>query len=79
MVRGRVGDYGYDMTRSINIGIADSFVWSEVQPVIKNFSIIKEQFKQEIMQSAVTVGKNQSEVKKEENKQKRIQRDFAEG
>jgi DNA invertase Pin-like site-specific DNA recombinase len=75
-VRGKVGDYGCDMTRSINIDIADEFVWKKVIQVVKNSSIIKEGFKQEVLQSTISVGKNKTEVKKQENKQKRIKRDL---
>ena len=64
-----MGDYGCNMTRSINIGIAEELVWKQVEQIVKNSSIIKEQFKREVLQSTVSVGKNKTEVKKEENKQ----------
>lgn len=70
-------DYGCDMTRSINIDVADEFVWKNVKEVVKNSSILKEQFKTEVLQSTMSVKNTKDAEKKEDKKQKALQRDLS--
>ena len=49
--RGKVGEHGCTMVRSLNIPITDKFVWNTVMDTISNSSILKENFKNEVLQS----------------------------
>jgi DNA invertase Pin-like site-specific DNA recombinase len=49
--RGKVGEHGCTMTRSLNIPIADENVWDLVMDVVSNSSILKEGFKDKVLQS----------------------------
>jgi len=49
--RGKVGEHGCTMTRSLNIPIADENVWNLVMDVVSNSSILKERFKDKVLQS----------------------------
>jgi hypothetical protein len=49
--RGKVGDKGCSMNRSLNIPITDLEVWELVMDVVTNSAILKEGFKEEVLQS----------------------------
>ena len=49
--RGKVGDKGCTMNRSLNIPITDKMVWVLVMEVVSNSAILKEGFKKEVLQS----------------------------
>nr|AIF16911.1 resolvase domain-containing protein (spoIVCA) [uncultured marine group II/III euryarchaeote KM3_75_E04] len=49
--RGKVGENGCVMNRSLNIPITDKQIWDLVMDVVSNSSILKEQFKSEVLQS----------------------------
>ena len=49
--RGKVGEHGCTMVRALNIPITDKFVWDTVMDTVSNSSILKEGFKDEILQS----------------------------
>ena len=49
--RGKVGEHGCSMVRSLNIPITDKFVWDLVVETVSNSSILKEGFKDEILQT----------------------------
>ena len=47
--RGKVDGYGCNMTKSLNIPITDEFVWNNVQKTVNQSSILKEGFKNEVL------------------------------
>ena len=47
--RGKVDGYGCNMNKSLNIPITDEFVWNSVQKTVKQSSILKEGFKNEVL------------------------------
>ena len=49
--RGKVGERGCTMVRSLNIPITDKFVWDLVVDTVSNSSMLKEGFKNEILKS----------------------------
>jgi DNA invertase Pin-like site-specific DNA recombinase len=49
--RGKVGEHGCSMNRSVNIPNADENVWDLVMDVVSNSSILKQGFKKEVLQS----------------------------
>ncbi len=49
--RGKVGDHGCGMTRSLNIPLTDKFVWDLVLRTVADSSTLKEGFKEEILKS----------------------------
>ena len=49
--RGKVGDRGCSMTRSLNIPITDIEVWEMVMDTVGQSTILKEGFKEEVLQS----------------------------
>jgi hypothetical protein len=49
--RGKVGEHGCTMVRSLNIPITDKFVWDLVVDTVSNSSMLKEGFKNEILKS----------------------------
>ena len=49
--RGKVGEHGCVMNRSLNIPITDKQVWDLIMDVVSNSSILKEEFKSEVLQS----------------------------
>jgi DNA invertase Pin-like site-specific DNA recombinase len=49
--RGKVGEHGCDMNRSLNIPITDKFVWDTVMDAVSKSSTLKEGFKEEILHS----------------------------
>ena len=49
--RGKVGNHGCTMTRSLNIPITDKFVWDLVVDTVSNSSTLKEGFKNEVLKS----------------------------
>jgi len=49
--RGKVGDRGCSMNRSLNIPITDTEVWQLVIDTVGNSSLLKEQMKQQVLQS----------------------------
>ena len=62
--RGKVGNHGCGMTRSLNIPITDQFVWDLVMDTVANFSTLKEGFKDEVLKSKFAGdAKNERELK----------------
>ena len=49
--RGKVGDRGYAMNRSLNIPLTDKMVWDLVRDVVENSTILQEQFKDEVLET----------------------------
>jgi len=49
--RGKVGQHGCTMVRSLNIPITDQFVWDTVIDTVSNSSILKQGFKEEVLQN----------------------------
>ena len=60
--RGKVGNHGCNMNKSLNIPITDEFVWNRVQKVVEKSSTLKEGFKNEVLQQKFN---NDDEVKQE--------------
>ena len=50
-VRGKIGEHGCSMVRSLNIPITDKFVWETVIDAVSNSSTLKEGFKDEVLKS----------------------------
>ena len=48
--RGKVGEHGCTMTRSLNIPITDQFVWNAVMDTVSNSALLKQKCKDEVLQ-----------------------------
>ena len=60
--RGKIDGYGCNMNKSLNIPITDEFVWNAVQKTVQQSSILKEGFKNEVLNKKFTTDE---EVKQE--------------
>ena len=66
--RGKVGDRGCTMTRSLNIPITDTEVWEMVMDTVANSSMLKEGFKDEVLQSKFKGEKENERLLRNEKK-----------
>jgi hypothetical protein len=75
--RGKVGNHGCDMTRSLNIPITDKFVWDTVMDAVSKSSTLKEGFKEEILQSKYSGdAETDRELKNLKTKSNRLKKDL---
>lgn len=75
--RGKVGNHGCDMTRSLNIPITDQFVWDLVRDTVANSSTLKEGFKDEVLKSKFAGdAENERELKNLKTKSNRLKKDL---
>ena len=75
--RGKVGNHGCDMTRSLNIPITDRFVWDLVMDTVSNSSTLKEGFKDEVLKSKFSGdAENARELKNLKTKSNRLKKDL---
>ena len=73
--RGKVGEHGCTMVRSLNIPITDGFVWDLVIDTVSNSSILKERTKDEVMQSKFKGDKeNERLLRNQKTKDKRLKK-----
>ena len=71
--RGKVDGYGCSMTKSLNIPITDEYVWESVKKTILQSSIVKEGFKDEVLQSKFSTDKQiKEELKNQKIKSQRL-------
>ena len=71
--RGKVGEHGCTMVRSLNIPITDKFVWDTVIDTVSNSSILKEGFKGEVLKSKFKGDKeNERLLRNQKTKSKRL-------
>ena len=67
--RGKVGDYGCEMVRSLSITLTDKFVCDKVVETIKNSALLKEQFTAHVLQSPLSTDTEiEHHVKQEKSK-----------
>lgn len=76
-LRGKVGDYGCDMTRSLNIPKTDAFVWDAVIETVSNSILIKEEFKKEIFTEQKTFAKSAKELKSQQRKTEKLRKEIS--
>jgi len=75
--RGKVGDHGCDMHRSLNIPITDKFVWDTVMDTVSQSSTLKEGFKEEILHSKYAGdAETNRELKNLKTKSNRLKKDL---
>ena len=75
--RGKVGEHGCDMNRSLNIPITDKFVWDLVMETVANSSTLKEGFKEEVLKSKfVNDEETDHELKNLKTKSNRLKKDL---
>ena len=75
--RGKVGEHGCDMNRSLNIPITDKFVWDLVMETVANSSTLKEGFKEEVLKSKfVNDEETDHEFKNLKTKSNRLKKDL---
>ena len=77
--RGKVGERGCGMNRSLNIPITDKMVSNLVMDVISHSTMLKEEFKDEVLKAKFASDEeNQTLRKKEEKNQNRLSRKIEE-
>lgn len=75
--RGKVGEYGCSMVRSLNIPITDEFVWNTVMDTVSNSSILKEGFKDEILKSKFSGDvETERDLRNQKTKSNRLKKDL---
>lgn len=75
--RGKVGEYGCSMVRSLNITITDEFVWNTVMDTVSNSSILKEGFKDEILKSKFSGDvETERDLRNQKTKSNRLKKDL---
>jgi DNA invertase Pin-like site-specific DNA recombinase len=75
--RGKVGEYGCSMVRSLNIPITDEFVWNTVMDTVSNSSILKEGFKDEILKSKFAGDvETERDLRNQKTKSNRLKKDL---
>ena len=75
--RGKVGEHGCSMVRSLNIPITDKFVWDLVIDTVSNSSILKEGFKDEILKSKFAGDEEtERELRNQKTKTTRLMKDL---
>ena len=74
--RGKVGDYGCNNTKSMNIDATDDFVWGEVKKIISKSSILKKEFKDEYLGKVKTYKSYTTEIGLEDRKLQRHQKEL---
>jgi len=75
--RGKVGDKGCSMNRSLNIPITDLEVWELVMDVVAHSAILKEGFKEEVLQSKFKgEEENQRLLRNEKKKTDRLMKEL---
>ena len=75
--RGKVGEHGCSMVRSLNIPITDKFVWDLVVDTVSNSSILKEGFKDEILQTKFAGdAETERELRNQKTKTTRLMKDL---
>lgn len=73
--RGKVGDRGCGMNRSLNIPLTDKMVWDLVVDVVSNSKMLKEVFKSEVLKTKLESDEeNEARRKKEEANQNRLKK-----
>ena len=71
--RGKVGERGCGMNRSLNIPITDMMVWELVMDVVAESTILKHEFKEEVLKAKYAGDEeNEARRKKEELLQNRL-------
>ena len=70
--RGKVGEHGCGMNRSLNIPITDKQIWDLIMDVVSNSSMLKEEFKTKILQSNKTHTEHDTLVKQHRAKITRL-------
>ena len=68
--RGKVGDMGCTMNRSLNISITDDVIWKLVMDTVSNSAILKEQFKKEVLPIHVKSDEENEKLLKVQNAKK---------
>ena len=74
--RGKVGDYGCNNTKSMNIDLTDEFVWKNVKDIISKSSILKKEFKDEYLGKVKTHKSYTREMGLEDKKISRHQKEL---
>jgi DNA invertase Pin-like site-specific DNA recombinase len=75
--RGKVGNHGCDMNRSLNIPITDKFVWEQVMETVSKSSILKQGFKDEVLKSKFAGdAETARELKNQKTKSNRLKKDL---
>ena len=73
--RGKVGEHGCTMVRSLNIPITDGFVWNLVLDTVSNSSILRERTKDEVMHAKFRSDKeNEKLLRNQKTKDKRLKK-----
>ena len=77
--RGKVGERGCGMNRSLNIPLTDRMVWDLVVDVVKNSAMLKAEFKEEVLKAKFASEEENDTVRRKEEKiQKRLARKIEE-
>ncbi len=75
--RGRVGNHGCSMVRSLNIPLTDQFVWEKVLEVVSQSTILKEGFKTEVLQTKYqSDDDNNRQLRGEKSKTNRLMKEL---
>jgi len=74
-LRGKTKSGGCGMTKSISIPRTDAFIWHYVKEVIHDSSLLKELFKQEVLEN-LSSEKSTENINKELVKQKRLEKEL---
>ena len=71
--RGKVGEHGCDMRKSLSIPLTDKFVWEKVLEVIAKSSLLKEEVKNKVLDTKIDSSSENNEIiKKELSKRKQL-------
>lgn len=74
--RGKVGDYGCNMTKSLNIDLTDEFVWNEVKKLVSKSSLLKTEFKKQYLDKVKSYKTYTKELGLEDRKIQRHQKEL---
>ena len=64
--RGKQGNHGCDMKKSLSITLTDHFVWTKVLEVIAKSSLLKEEVKNKVLDTKIDSGSENNEIIKKE-------------
>ena len=75
--RGKVGEKGCEMNRSLNIPIAEKHIWDVVMDVVSRSSLLKQVFKDDVLQTKFKGDKEtETLLKKEREKSSRLKKEL---